>query len=77
MGSRGDHYDNAVADSFFTLLNKEAIHRHGWTDREELRRGSSSTSRSSTTPRRHSTIETLSPRGMKRDIAEQLNNQGQ
>jgi transposase InsO family protein len=38
MGSRGDCYDNAVAESFFATLKKELIHRRSWPDREELRR---------------------------------------
>jgi putative transposase len=28
MGSRGDCYDNAVAESFFATLKKELVHRH-------------------------------------------------
>lgn len=38
MGSRGDCYDNAVAESFFATLKKELIHRRSWPDREQLRR---------------------------------------
>jgi putative transposase len=38
MGSRGDCYDNAVAESFFATLKKELIHRRSWPDREELQR---------------------------------------
>ena len=38
MGSRGDCYDNAVAESFFATLKKELIHRRSWPTREELRR---------------------------------------
>lgn len=38
MGSRGDCYDNAVAESFFATLKKELIHRRSWPEREELRR---------------------------------------
>jgi putative transposase len=36
MGSRGDAYDNAVAESFFATLKKELIHRQSWTSRREL-----------------------------------------
>jgi putative transposase len=36
MGSRGDAYDNAVAESFFATLKKELIHRQSWTTRREL-----------------------------------------
>ncbi len=38
MGSRGDCFDNAVAETFFATLKKELIHRRSWPEREELRR---------------------------------------
>ena len=38
MGSRGDAYDNAVAESFFATLKKELIHRQSWPTRHELSR---------------------------------------
>ena len=37
MGSRGDCYDNAVAETFFATLKKELIHRRSWPQRAELR----------------------------------------
>ena len=37
MGSRGDCYDNAVAESFFATLKKELVHRRSWPTRAELR----------------------------------------
>jgi putative transposase len=37
MGSRGDCYDNAVAESFFATLKKELIYRRSWPSRDELR----------------------------------------
>lgn len=37
MGSRGDCFDNAVAESFFATLKKELIHRRSWPVRDELR----------------------------------------
>jgi transposase InsO family protein len=37
MGSRGDCYDNAVAETFFATLKKELIRRRSWPDRAELR----------------------------------------
>jgi putative transposase len=37
MGSRGDCYDNAVAESFFATLKKELIHRRTWPTKAELR----------------------------------------
>ena len=36
MGSRGDCYDNAVAESFFATLKKELVNRHSWPTRREL-----------------------------------------
>jgi len=36
MGSRGDAFDNAVAESFFATLKKELIHRRSWPTRHEL-----------------------------------------
>jgi putative transposase len=37
MGSKGDCYDNAVAESFFATLKKELIHRRAWPTKTELR----------------------------------------
>jgi len=39
MGSRGDAYDNAVAESFFATLTKKLVHRQPWPTRRELRSG--------------------------------------
>jgi putative transposase len=36
MGSRGDAYDNAVAESFFATIKKELVHRQPWPTRREL-----------------------------------------
>jgi putative transposase len=36
MGSKGDCFDNAVAESFFATLKKELVHRHSWPTRREL-----------------------------------------
>jgi putative transposase len=36
MGSKGDAYDNAVAESFFATLKKELVHRRSWPSRREL-----------------------------------------
>jgi putative transposase len=36
MGSTGDAYDNAVAESFFATLKKELINRRTWPTRREL-----------------------------------------
>jgi putative transposase len=62
MGSRGDCYDNAVAESVFATLEKELIHRRSWPGREELRReifGYVEIFYNAT--RRHSTLGMLSP----------------
>ena len=37
MGSRGDCFDNAVAESFFATLKKELIHGRTWPSKAELR----------------------------------------
>jgi putative transposase len=36
MGSKGDCWDNAVAESFFATLKKELVHRRSWPTRREL-----------------------------------------
>jgi putative transposase len=36
MGSRGDAYDNAVAETFFATLKKELVNRRSWHSRLEL-----------------------------------------
>jgi transposase InsO family protein len=36
MGSRGDAYDNAVAETFFATLKKELVNRRTWPNRVEL-----------------------------------------
>jgi putative transposase len=37
MGSKGDCFDNAVAESFFATLKKELIHRRAWPTKAGLR----------------------------------------
>jgi transposase InsO family protein len=37
MGSRGDCWDNAVAESFLATLKKELIHQRSWPTKAELR----------------------------------------
>jgi putative transposase len=37
MGSKGDCFDNAVAESFFATLKKELIHGRAWPMKAELR----------------------------------------
>lgn len=62
MGSRGDAYDNAVAESFFATLKKELVHRRSWPTRRQL--GSAVFEYIEAfynRERRHSTLGTLSP----------------
>ena len=37
MGSRGDCFDNAVAEELFATLKKELIHGRTWPSKAELR----------------------------------------
>jgi len=37
MGSLGDCFDNAVAESLFATLNKELVHGRSWPAKAELR----------------------------------------
>jgi len=37
MGSRGDCFDNAVAENFFATLKKELVNRRPWPTKAELR----------------------------------------
>jgi putative transposase len=63
MGSRGDCFDNAVAESFFATLKKELIHGRSWPSKAELRTARpSSAPRSSTTSRSSSTAAVGTPR---------------
>ena len=49
MGSTGDCFDNAMAESFFASLETELIDRSSWRTRADARWRSSTTSRRSTT----------------------------
>jgi transposase InsO family protein len=37
MGSRGDAYDNAAAESFMSTIKAELIHRKSWKTKDEAR----------------------------------------
>ena len=76
MGSRGDCWDNAVAESFFATLKKELIHRRSWPTREELRlEVFNYIEIFYNATRRHSTLGMLSPvRYEERHSLKQLNN---
>ena len=57
MGSKGDCYDNAVAESFFATLKKELIHGQSWPTQAELRHSGLRVHRGLLQPpRRHSTL---------------------
>ena len=63
MGSRGDAYDNAVAETFFATLKKELVNRRAWAFRLELRSAVVRLHRGLLQPlqRRHSTLGMVSP----------------
>jgi hypothetical protein len=62
MGSRGDCFDNAVAESFFATLKKELVHRRSWPTRRELTSEVFEYIEGFYNPtRRHSTLGYLSP----------------
>jgi len=62
MGSRGDCYDNAVAESFFATIKKELVHRHPWPTRRELSSAIFEYIEAFyNRQRRHSTLDYLSP----------------
>ncbi len=61
-GSRGDCFDNAVAESFFATLKKELVHRRSWPTRRELTSEVFEYVEAFyNTTRRHSTLGYLSP----------------
>lgn len=63
MGSRGDCFDNAVAESFFAILKKELIRRRSWPNRRELQSAVFDCIEAFyNRERRHSTLGYLSPR---------------
>jgi putative transposase len=62
MGSIGDAYDNAVAESFFGTLQLEVLDRRVWSSREELAAAIFEWIECFyNTQRRHSSVEMLSP----------------
>ena len=62
MGSTGDAYDNAVAESFFATLKKELVHRRSWPTRRELSgEVFEYVEAFYNRTRRHSTLDYLSP----------------
>lgn len=62
MGSVGDAYDNAVAESFFATLKKELVHRYSWPTRRDLTTAVFEYIEGWYNPqRRHSTLDYHSP----------------
>jgi putative transposase len=62
MGSRGDAYDNAVAETFFATLKKELVNRRAWPSQLELRSAAFEYIEAFyNRQRRHSTLGMLSP----------------
>jgi len=62
MGSRGDAFDNAVAETFFATLKKELVNRRAWPSRLELQSAVFEYIEAFyNRERRHSTLGMLSP----------------
>jgi putative transposase len=62
MGSRGDAYDNAAAETFFATLKKELVNRRTWPSRLELQSAVFEYIEAFyNRQRRHSTLNMLSP----------------
>jgi putative transposase len=62
MGSRGDCFDNAVAESFFATIKKELVHRRPWPSRRDLSSEIFDYIEAFyNRQRRHSTLDYLSP----------------
>ncbi len=62
MGSRGDAYDNAVAETFFATIKKELVNRRSWPSRVELQSAVFEYIEAFyNRRRRHSTLGMLSP----------------
>ena len=62
MGSVGDCFDNAVAETFFATIKKELVHRYSWPTRRELQSEVFEYIERFYNPRRrHSTLGMLSP----------------
>ena len=62
MGSIGDAFDNAVAESFFATLQRELLDQHRWLTRQELAPVVFEWIESWYNPRRrHTSIGSLSP----------------
>jgi putative transposase len=68
MGSKGDAYDNAVAESFFATIKKELVHRQSWPSRRDLSSAVFDYIEAFyNRQRRHSTLGYLSPEEYERE----------
>ncbi len=68
MGSKGDAYDNAVAESFFATIKKELVHRRSWPSRRDLSSAVFEYIEAFyNRQRRHSTLGYLSPEEYERE----------
>jgi putative transposase len=75
MGSKGDAYDNAVAESFFATLKKELVHRQSWPSRRDLSSAVFEYIEAFyNRQRRHSTLGYLSPEEFERGRLTTTNN---
>ena len=62
IGSRGDAYDNAIAETFFATLKKELVNRRSWPSRLEPQSAVFEYIEAFyNRQRRHSTLNMLSP----------------
>jgi putative transposase len=76
MGSKGDCYDNSVAESFFATIKKELVHRPTWPTRRELTSEVFEYIEAFYNPtRRHSTLGYLSPVQFEEDSENQQQEQ--
>jgi putative transposase len=72
MGSIGDAFDNAMAESFFATLKEELIYRRAWPTRHELEMEVFSFIEGFYNPlRRHSRLGNLSPAAYERTLTTQ------
>jgi putative transposase len=72
MGSVGDAYDNAMAESFFASLKCELIDRRSWKNKTEARLAIFTWIESWYNPtRRHSGLGYLSPNNFERKLKEE------
>ena len=75
MGSKGDAFDNAVAESFFATIKKELVHRQPWPSRRDLSSAVFEYIEAFyNRQRRHSTLGYLSPEEYEREKITTTNN---